>query len=403
MDGSVGGVALLAHGGGPTAVINASLAGVVEEARKHHEIERLYGAPGGLDGILGENFIDLFAQRGDTLDAVAEMPSSVLGTSRRSVDAEDIDQLLRIFRTYDVRIFLYTGGNGSMGTASQIAFAAKAAGYELRVIGIPKTIDNDLAETDHSPGYATTARFFACAVRDIGADNRALSGQVEFVEVLGRNAGWLVAATAFARYEADDAPHLIYFPEAPLRLEQLLDDVDRVYSRLKRCVVAVCEGQLDEHGEPFGADVREGSRGKLAMNLGHRLARLVSERLKLKARSEKPGLLGRVHWETQAPLDRAEARLCGQAAVRAACEGFSDAMITLVRGTGPKYSATTGMAPLERVALVERLFPAEWRSPSGNDVMPQFRDYAAPLIGTIPHYEYLRPTAIPKPSAVTRE
>jgi len=290
-----------------------------------------------------------------------------------------------------------------MGTASQVALAANAAGYELRVIGIPKTIDNDLAETDHSPGYATTARFFACAVRDIGADNRALAGQVEFVEVLGRNAGWLVAATALARHEADDAPHLIYFPETPLRVEQLLGDVDRVYGRLNRCVVAVCEGQLDERGEPFGADVRAGSRGKLAMNLGHRLALLVSERLKLKARSEKPGLLGRVHWETRAPLDRAEARLCGQAAIRAASEGFSGVMITLVRGAGSEYSATTGMAPLDRVALVERLFPAEWRNPSGHDVMPAFHAYAEPLIGSIPHYEYLRPTSIPRPSPVTRE
>lgn len=397
------GAALLAHGGGPTAVINASLAGVVEEARRHPEIARLYGAHGGVEGILGESFIDLLAQPGKTLGAIADMPSSVLGTSRRSVEAEDIDRILRIFRTHDVRIFFYTGGNGSMGTASQIAAAAAAAGYELRVIGIPKTIDNDLAETDHSPGYATTARFFACAVRDIGADNRALAGQVEFVEVLGRNAGWLVAATALARHDADDAPHLIYLPERPLPLEQLLHDVDRVYGRLKRCVVAVCEGQLNEHGEPFGADVRAGSRGKLAMNLGHRLAMLVSERLKLKARSEKPGLLGRVTWETQSPVDRAEARLCGQAAVRGACQGLSGLMVTLIRGEGPEYTVTTGMAPLERVALLERLFPAEWRSPSGNDVSPAFRNYLAPLIGSIPHYEYLNPVEMPDPASMRRK
>src|SRR6185369_8751498 len=193
------------------------------------------------------------------------------------------------------------GGNGSFGMADRIA---RAAGASMQVIGVPKTIDNDLMETDHTPGYATCARFFACAVRDIGADNRALPGQVEFLEVLGRNAGWIVAATSLARRDPDDAPHLIYFPELPLPLEKLLDDVDRVYRRLGRCVVAVCEGQLDEKGQAFGADERAGSRGKLAMNLAHRLAMLTSERLKLRSRSEKPGLLGRSWWNDEPKLDR---------------------------------------------------------------------------------------------------
>jgi 6-phosphofructokinase 1 len=370
-------------------VINASLLGVVEEARRQHGIARLYGAAFGIDGILREDFIDLFAQPAGTLQAIGAMPSSALGTSRREVGPAEIEQILRLFRAHDIRFFFYTGGNGSMGTASQIANAARDSGYELCVIGIPKTIDNDLVETDHTPGYATTARFFASAVRDIGADNRALPGQVEFVEVLGRNAGWLVAATSMARYHPDDAPHLIYFPEALLPLGQLLEDVDTVYRRLGRCVVAICEGQLDECGEPFGADVRAGSRGKLAMNLGHRLAVLVAERLKLKARSEKPGLLGRSWWGEQPELDRAESRLCGRAAVRAACQGVSGAMVTLVRERASEYAISTGLAPLERVALVERLFPAAWRNPSGNDVMPEFRDYVAPLVGSIPHYQRL--------------
>jgi 6-phosphofructokinase 1 len=199
----------------------------------------------------------------------------------------------------------------------------------------------------------------------------------------------LVAATALARHQPDDAPHLIYFPEMRLALEQLLHDVDQAYQRHGRCVVAICEGQLDEHGEAFGADVREGSRGKLAMNVGHRLAMLVSERLKIRARSEKPGLLGRAHWSVEPPSDRAEARLCGKAAVRAACQGVSDAMVTLVREKGPRYHATTGLAPLDRVAFVERLFPEEWRGLAGNDVLPKFREYVEPLVGPIPHYERL--------------
>ncbi len=383
------GVALLAHGGGPTPVLNASLAGVVEEARKHREIPALYGAVHGLRGVLEERFVDLFAQSEETLNRIAATPASALGTSRLRLDDEEIERVLKVFRAHNVRQLFYAGGNGSMGTAWQIACAAGAAAYELQVIGIPKTIDNDLAETDHTPGYATTARFFACAARDIGADNRSLPGQVEFLEVLGRNAGWLVAATSLARREPDDAPHLIYLPERPLPLERLLDDVNRVYSRLNRCVVAICEGQLDDRGEAFGADERPGSRGKLAMNLAHRLAMLVSERLKVRARSEKPGLLGRATGGEPAPFDRAESRLCGQSAVRAACNGVSGSMVTLVRQPGPEYAVSTGLAPLERVAVVERLFPAEWISPSGCDVLPPFADYARPLIGAIPHYESL--------------
>ena len=379
--------ALLVHSGGPTPVINASLAGVVEEARRHPEIQGLYGAAFGLGGVIQEEFFDLFAQSAQTMQAIADSPSSALGTSRLEATDAVIERVLGVCRARGIRCLIYTGGNGSMGTAARIA---AAAGGSLQVIGIPKTIDNDLLETDHTPGYATTARFFACAVRDIGADNRALAGQVEFVEVLGRNAGWLVAATCLARHHPDDAPHLIYFPELRLPLEQLLQDIDGVYRRLGRCLVAICEGQLDEHGEAFGADERAGSRGKLAMNLAHRLATLTGERLKLKARSEKPGLLGRSWWSEEPRGDRREARLCGAAAVRAAGDGHSGVMVTLVREAGPEYRIATGLAPLDAVARGERLFPAEWRNPAGNDVMAGFRDYVVPLVGAIPHYPRLQ-------------
>jgi ATP-dependent phosphofructokinase / diphosphate-dependent phosphofructokinase len=385
----------LVHSGGPTPVINASLAGLVEEARLHAEITGVYGAAFGLEGAMQERFIDLFAQSEKTLQAIAAMPSSALGTSRVDVGDAGIEKLVRVCRAHDIRYLFYTGGNGSMATAARIA---EIGGAALQVIGIPKTIDNDLLETDHTPGYATTARFFACAVRDIGADNRALPGQVEFIEVLGRNAGWIVAATCLARHDPDDAPHLIYFPELRLPLEQLLHDVDRVYRRLGRCVVAVCEGQLDEHGAAYGADERGGSRGKLAMNLAHRLAMLTTERLKLRARSEKPGLLGRSWWSEKPDLDRQEARLCGVAAARAACEGHHGAMVTLVRGDEQEYRVATGLAPLEKVAMRERLFPAEWRNADGNDVTAAFCDYVRPLVGAIPHYSHFETGAVPGPA-----
>jgi 6-phosphofructokinase 1 len=202
-----------------------------------------------------------------------------------------------------VRWLFYTGGNGSMETARQITEAARASDRALDVIGVPKTIDNDLAGTDHTPGYGSAARFFACAARDLGADNRALRGLVQILEVLGRHTGWLTAATTLARRDADDAPHLVYLPERPLPLARLLDDVQRVFDRLGRCTVTVCEGQLDEHGEPFGADVRMSSRGPLATNLAHRLALLVTQRLGIKARGEKPGLLGRVSRVLRSDVD----------------------------------------------------------------------------------------------------
>ena len=380
--------AVVLHSGGPTPVINASLLGVVEEARRHRGITALYGARRGIGGVLREDFVDLFSVDPATLDAVTRTPSSALGTSREEVREDDLERVFSVCEKRDVRYLLYTGGNGSMGAASRIDRHAKDRGYELHVVGIPKTIDNDLAGTDHTLGYATAARFFACAVRDIGADNRSLPGQVEFIEVLGRNAGWLVAATALARHAPDDAPHLIYFPEARLPLERLLDDVDRVFRRLGRCVVSVCEGQLDEYGRPFGADVRSGSGGTLAMNLAHRLAILVTEKLKLRARSEKPGLLARSGAAYPCELDWNESRLCGQAAVRAAVEGASRVMVGLAREAGAAYSVRTTLVPLEESAH-QKLYPAEWRNAAGNDVQPAFVDYAAPLVGAIARYPAL--------------
>ena len=379
------GKALLAHSGGPTAVINSSLLGVVAEARKHAQCKGLYGARFGLRGILAEDFIDLFAQPEELLRSIGSSPSSALGTSRLEASHADLSRILDVFAAHDIRWFFYTGGNGSMGTAQEIHTLAIARGYELQVVGIPKTIDNDLLETDHTPGFPSAARFAACAVRDIGADNLALSNQVEVVEILGRNAGWLAASAALARHRPEDAPHLVYFPENRLKLNAFLSDVGRVYKQYKRCVVAVCEGQLDENGEPFGADVRTGSRGSLAQNLAHRLALLVTQELGLRARSEKPGLLGRSNGAHALSSDRAEAYACGSAAVVAAVEERGGNMVTLQCQRQP-YVASTGLAALSKVAFLERTLPAEYRNAEGNDVTPAFLAYAAPIVGEIEAY-----------------
>ena len=385
------GIALVAHSGGPTAVINSSLLGIVDESRG--VFKTLYGARYGLEGVLAEDFIDLHSQPAELMRKICKTPSSALGTSRLAASDQDLDRILDVFKKNDIRVFFYTGGNGSMGTAQQIQAAAADRKYELQVIGVPKTIDNDLFGTDHSPGFPSTAHFFAAAIRDIGADNLALRNQVEIVEILGRNAGWLAASTALARHHDDDAPHLIYFPETRLSLDTFLDDVERVFSRLNRCVVAVCEGQLNDKGEPFGADVRGGSRGSLAQNLAHRLATLTTQHLGLRARSEKPGLLGRSCGPFALQSDRDEALACGQAAVQAALADQRGCMVTLECHRAP-YRFQTGLAAFSAVAFRERTLPKEYRDISGNDVTPAFVSYAAPLIGEIESYPQFKQAGI---------
>lgn len=391
------GTAVVAHGGGPTHVINASLAGVIQEATRHSEITALYGARHGIVGVLDEKFIDLDRQPPDIVAAIGETASSALGSCRRKVSAADYDRILAVFRAHNVRYFFYNGGNDSMDTALRVSQMARELEYEMRVIGIPKTIDNDLAETDHCPGYGSAARFIASALRDIGEDNRSLPTPITVVEVMGRNAGWLVASTVLARHDPDDAPHLIYVPEHRISDEQFLSDVEAVYRRLGRCVVAVCEGQLNDKGEPFGADMvkADGFQHKLAGNLAHSMAQLITRRLNIRARSEKPGLLGRSSAAFASPTDRAEAGRCGVAAVRAAMEGISDKMVTLVREPGSEYRCSTGLSDLAKVANTERLFPQAWLVEEGNDVRREFRDYVLPLAGSIEPHPHLEAFMVP--------
>jgi len=403
MSETLAGVAVVAHGGGPTQVINASLAGVIEACRGRPEITALYGARHGILGVIEEQFLDLYRQDAALISAIGRTPGSALGSCRRKVSTADYERIVAVFQAHNVRYFFYNGGNDSMDTAFHVARLARETGYELRVMGIPKTIDNDLAETDHCPGYGSAARFFACALRDIGADLRALPRRVTIVEAMGRNAGWVVAASCLARREADDPPHLIYCPERRLSAEQLLADVDAVYRRLGYAVVAICEGQTDEKGEPFGADLvaADGFQHRLSGNLAHVLANLITTRLKLRARHEKPGLLGRSSAAFISEADRQEAYLCGRSAVEAAVQGITGKMVTLVREPGPTYRCTTGLADLEKVANAERLIPLEWIHPSGNDLLPVFRDYAAPLTGEIEPLPRLDQALIPQRASLT--
>ena len=377
--------AIIVHSGGPTPVLNASLAGIVAECRRHAGIAVVYGARHGNTGLIANDFVDLSAADADSL---AFAPGSAIGSSRRKIEPDEYERILETLRRREVRHLFYTGGNGSMETARLLDRLARDAGYELRVIGIPKTIDNDIVRTDHTPGYASCARFFAHAVRDVGEDNRALPPPIEVVEVLGRNVGWVVAATALARHYEDDPPHLIYLPECGISPDQLCADVERVYRRVGRCLVAVCEGQRDASGGWFGAaiDSAQNARNALPSNMGSVFARIITERTGLRARAERPGLVGRSSAPLASAVDREESWRCGEAGVRAALEGRSGEMVAIERCEGTEYASRLKTVPLELVAGIERKFPLEWIAPARNDVTADFLEWLGPLVGEVkPH------------------
>lgn len=385
--------ALIAQGGGPTPVMNATLVAAIRQVREvGRTIPRFLGSAYGLRGIMRDQVYDLLKQDRTVLDALMEAPGAALGSSREKLSGQDMEQLLESFQRHDVRWFFYNGGNGSMGTALDVEQYARDAGYELQVIGVPKTVDNDVMETDHTPGYGSAARFWAHAVRDMGLDHLALPSPILICEVMGRNVGWVAAATAFARCYAEDAPHLIYCPERPLVRAKLLADIEGVYRRLGRVFVCICEGQLDENGEPFGADVDrpESPQHRLASNLGHAVGRFVNKELRLRVRCERPSLLGRSSTAFVSEVDRREAELCGREAVRAAIRGETGKMVALQRGTGARYVSMATLEPLEKVARRERALPPEFMAENGRDVTSQFLEYADPLVGEVRCFPRLR-------------
>ncbi len=323
---------------------------------------------------------DLLLAPATLIDAIAQAPGSAIGSSREKLSEDDFARLFAVLKRQDIHVVFHTGGNGSMSTALALARHAREIGFELQVVGIPKTIDNDLPVTHHTPGYASTAYFFACSVRDAGIDNESLPSPICIVETLGRNAGWIVASAALS-----NAAHLVYFPERPLSADRIAADVEVVYRKHGRAVIAVCEGQRDENGLPFGADVDrpDSPVHNLASNLGHALARMLTAKLGVRARAEKPGLIGRSCGLFTRERDRREAYACGQAAARAAIRGESGVMVALDGDGG------TFLTPLETVAGKERLFPLEWISEGGNGVTNEFREWAEPLVGPTPAWPRL--------------
>lgn len=368
---------LVAHGGGPTAVLNASLAGLARGAEAAGA--ELWAARHGMDGLLRSDWADLRGRGESFWSKVERAPGSVIGSSRRGMETPDFERAVEICRAAGVGVLFLTGGNGTMRCARRLHEAARGA---MRVIGIPKTIDNDIPGMDHTPGHGSVARFFAHAARDLGADNRALPSPVAVLETLGRDVGWVTAATALARREDDDAPHLIYLPERPVSPDQVCGDVDRVLRRLGRCVVAVCEGQKDTEGRAFGAETQKDRDGvgRLSANLGHAMAHLISARLGVRARSERPGLVGRSFGLTASERDRAESEAAGRFAAIGAADGRGGVMVALNRDPGPGYRLRLEYAPIESGL---RHFPHSWIAPSGHDVVQDYIDWVRPLAGEV--------------------
>lgn len=392
---------VVGQSGGPTAVINATLAGVIQEAHRHDAVTGIYGMRHGVEGLLREALIDLGAEPPQTVELLKHTPSAALGSCRHKLAEEDYGRVLRILRAHEIRYFLYVGGNDSADTAHRLGALAEREGYELRVLGLPKTVDNDLVATDHCPGHPSVARWLAVSVRDAGLDTEAIGvvDTVKVIETMGRDTGWITAATALARTHEDAAPHLIYLPERPLRRDAVLADVEGVYRRLGHVVIAVCEGQKDERGQYLAAsaqllDVDRFGHPQLG-GAAAVLCDLIGRELRLKARFDKPGTIQRVSAALASPVDVAEAYEVGRAAVAHAVAGVSGQMVAIVREGNEPYRSTTGLVPLAEVANRVRPVPEEFIAPAGNDVAPAYLGYIRPLIGgPLPAYARLRATPV---------
>ena len=378
---------LVGQSGGPTSVINASVAGIISEALNHECIEEIYGTLNGVLGILQEDLIDLASESQQQIRALRHTPGAALGTCRYKLKKQqDFERVLEVFKAHNIRYFFYIGGNDSQDTADKISKVAQQQGYDLRVIGVPKTIDNDLPLTDHCPGYASAIKYIATTVREIACDNEAM-GQgdlVSIVEVMGRSAGWIAAGAALAkrRDHPNDAPHLILLPEIPFNQEKVIEDIKRILKREKYCLIVVAEGLVDADGNYVAAESATDSFGHAQLGgAGDALGEIIGQNIPgIKVRVAKPGLAQRCAAHIASKTDIDESYLAGQAAVKAAINGETDVMVTIVRGETEHYTSETGLAPLSEVANSVKKLPREWINEDGVSMNFQFLRYAQPLV-----------------------
>ena len=360
------GNALIVHGGAPTAVINASL----------------YGALGGSGAVIAEKFLDLKTVPGEELELLLSTPSSAIGTSRDHLEPEDYRAIARVIGGHNIKYVFFNGGHGSMDACGKVYAACKAQGLDVRVVGIPKTMDNDIAVTDHAPGYGSAARYMAASVAEVCCDVKGLPIHVVVVESLGRAAGWVTAASALAGDSGTGGPDLIYLPERAFSEEQFLADVQQLIDTKGSGVVVASEGLHYADGTPIVEPVMTVGRATYFGDVSAHLANLIIKKLGYKARAEKPGILGRSSIAWQSSIDRDEAVLAGTEAVKAAVAGHTGVMVGFERKTGEAYAVKPILIPIEQVMLTEKTMPDEFINEAGNGITEAFKAWCRPLIGT---------------------
>lgn len=382
------GKALVAQGGGPTAVINQSFVGVVLEAKKYPQITKIYGALGGIEGIINEDFVDLTTETAHNLESVAATPSSGLLSCRVKPDRNYCLRCFEVMKAHNVRYFFYIGGNDSSDTVKIINEHAHDADYDLIAIHIPKTIDNDLVLNDHCPGFGSAARFVASAFMGANLDNRALKG-VYIGVVMGRHAGFLTASSCLAQVFPDDGPHLIYLPERHFDKDRFLNDVQKAYDMHGRCIVAVSEGIADADGVPivtkFVENVERDMHGNVQLSgtgiLGDLLSSMVRDQLEIKrVRSDTFGYLQRSFMGCVSDVDQSEAREVGERAVHFAIDGVRDGSVCIER-VGD-YAVNYVLRDLEEIAGKTKTMADAFINEAGNGVTGEYYKYVRPLIGS---------------------
>ena len=387
---------LVAQSGGPTSVINASLAGVIQEAGRHECIDEIYGGANGILGILNEELIDINEEKARTIEGLKYTPAAALGTCRYKIDfkkkaekaAQDMDRLFQVFEAHNIRFFAYIGGNDSQDTSHKIHEEAVKRAYPMRVIGVPKTIDNDLPHTDNCPGYGSVIKYNATTVTEVGLDVGAMAtddGSCCIIEVMGRSAGWIAAGTVLAkRGNPASPPHIILLPELPFEAEKFLAKVKETVDAYKYCIVVVGEGIKDPTGHEVGADkTRLDAFGHPVLaGAAEELKELVQGRLDTKTRIVLLGYAQRAAAHCASLTDATNAFACGEAAVKAAIAGESGVMVKIVRDAQSNGSVkwTTGLQPLADIANVEHFIPRDWISEDGYLPNEKFVEYARPLI-----------------------
>jgi ATP-dependent phosphofructokinase / diphosphate-dependent phosphofructokinase len=387
---------LVAQSGGPTAVINASLAGVIQEAGRHECIGEIYGGANGILGILNEELLDLNDEKQRAIEGLRFTPAAALGTCRYMIDfkkkpekaAQDMDRLFEVFKAHNIRYFNYIGGNDSQDTSHKIHEEAVKRGYDMRVIGVPKTIDNDLPHTDNCPGYGSVIKYNATTVTEVGLDVGSMAtddGSCCIIEVMGRSAGWIAAGTVLAkRGNPANPPHIILVPEIHYDVDAVLAKIKETVAAYGYCVMVVGEGIRNKHGEEIGADkTRLDAFGHPVLaGAAEIIKRFIQDKLNTKTRTVLLGYAQRAASHCASLTDANNAFACGEAAVKAAVAGTSGSMVKIVRETQPDGSLkwSTGLQPLADIANVEHFVPRDWISEDGCLPNEKFVEYARPLI-----------------------